>query len=146
MTKITKKDVLEFLKEGGRFIGGLAGRTYIESLSQVEEQAFFEAIEIGIEKTIATLYDANVEDVEILRVVNTQWGIDEKEVESRLIREKQQALIRSLERYLKLQGYTKGEIDSFFREYKATTQIRHEKDLWKLKDNPEKLMKIIKKK
>lgn len=145
--KITKKDIINFLKEGGRFFGTLALDIYGDSLNKAGEQAFAEAIEIGIENTIASLYDTKVDDKEIIRVVSKHWGICDREVEDRLVWEKHQAAIRALRQYLKLQGYSKLDIDYFMRENMVSSRIRHEKDLWKLKDHPEKLFKeIIKKK
>lgn len=45
---------------------------------------------------------------------------------------------------MKLQGYSKAEINCFMLENKAIAKIRHEKDLWKLKNKPEKLLEAIK--
>ena len=141
--KITKEDVIDCLKENSKYIGALALKVYGESLNQVGERAFSEAIEIGIENTIASLYDANVPDKEIVRVVCEYWGITNSETEERLIYEKQQAAIRSLGQYMELQGYSIIDINSFMSKYKV--RIRHEKELWKLKDAPEKLFKVLQK-
>ena len=141
--KIDKDDVIETLKNSGKLIGALALKIYGESLNQVGEQAFSEAIELGIENTIASLYDAKVGDKEITRVVCEHWGVSYQDAEERLVWEKQQAPIRSLKQYLKLQGYSSHDIKQFMSESKAMTRIRHEKDLWKLKDTPEKLFKIL---
>ena len=141
--KIDKTDVIEILKDGSNLIGALALRIYGESLNRVGKQAFSEAIELGIENTIASLYDAKVIDKEIIRVVCEHWGISHQDAESRLVYEKQQAVIRSLRQYLKLQGYSSLEVNEFMCESKALVRIRHEKDLWKLKDAPEKLFKTL---
>ncbi len=140
-TKISKEDVVNFFKEGSKFIGTLALSIYGESLNQAGEQAFSEAIEFGIENTISALYAAKVNDKEICRVVSEHWGISYQEAEDRLIWEKQQATIQSLRQYLKLQGYAGNDIDSFMCKNKP--RIRHEKELWKLKDVPEKLFKAL---
>ena len=142
-TKLTKADVLNWLKEGGSFIGALALEIYGNSLNKIGEQAFSEAIEIGIKNTIASLYDAKVSDKEIIRVVGEHWGINIQEAEKRLVWEKHQATIRSLRQYLKLQGYSNIEIDSFMRENLVSSKLWHKNELWKLKDNPEKLFKEI---
>ena len=140
---ITKEDVLDFLKGGGKLLENLALKFYGETLNQAGEKAFSEAIEIGIENSFATLYEANVDDKIILSVVTKHWGIDLKEAEDRLVFEKQQAAIRSLKQYLKLQGYSQKESVNFFRETQAIFKIKHNNDLWKLKENPEKLYKSI---
>lgn len=137
--KVTKEEVVELLKAGGRFVMDGFG----DSLDQVGREAFSQAISIGIENTIAALYDANVEDKEILRVVSEHWGLCTEEVEDRLILEKSQATIRSLKQYLRLQGFTANEINRFMNANHAATKIRHDKDLWKLRNAPQKLMKAI---
>ena len=81
-TKITKTDVVNFIKEGSKSIGALALNVYGESLNQAGEQAFSEAIEFGIENTISALYDAKVNDKEICHVVSKHWGISYREAEA----------------------------------------------------------------
>lgn len=141
--KINKTDVIEALKDGGKFLGTLALKIYGDSLNQIGEQAFSEAIKFGIENTVASLYSAKVADKEIIRVICEHWGISYQEAEDRLVWEKQQAAIRSLCQYLKLQGFSSFDITNFIMKNKASIRIRHEKDLWKLKDAPEKLFKIL---
>lgn len=140
-TRLTKADVVNYLEKGIKSVGAWALNIYGESLNQAGEQAFSEAIEFGIENTISALYDAKVNDKEICRVVSEHWGISYQEAEDRLVWEKQQATIRALKQYLKLQGYSGIDIDSFMR--KSNVRIRHEKELWKLKDAPEKLFKAL---
>lgn len=142
--KIKKEDIFNFLKTGREFIGNLALKFYGDTLNQAGEKAFSQAIEIGIENTIAALYDANVEDKVIIHVVCEHWGITVSEVEERLINEKFEAVIRELCKYLRLQGFTESEITDFIKINQVRTKIRHNTDLWKLKNNPEKLLKIIK--
>lgn len=143
--KICKADVIETLKDGGKLIGALALKIYGESLNQVGEQAFSEAIELGIKNTIAALYDAKVGDKEIIRAVCEHWGITVHDAEDRLVWEKQQAVVRSLRQYLKLQGYSSISIEDFMIERKVLMRIRYEKDLWDLKDTPDKLFKKLQK-
>lgn len=78
-----------------------------------------------------------------MRVVNKYWGISTQDAEGRLIFEKQQAPIRSLKQFLKLKGYSTTDINNYIRDNSVTIKIRYDKDLWRLKDNPEKLMKAI---
>ena len=137
--KITKEEVVELLKAGGRFVMDGFG----DSLDQVGREAFSQAIEIGIENTIAALYDANVDDKEILRVVSEQWGLPIEEIEDRLIWEKHEVAIRALRQYLKLQGYSPSEIRQFMQSNSALTKIRENRELWKLRNNPQKLMKVV---
>lgn len=142
-TKISKEDVIDFFKGGGKVLYNLAIKIYGESLDQAVENAFSEAMEIGIGNTFAALYDANVRDEEILRVVYEHWGMPKQEAEDRLIFEKQQALIRKLKLYLKLQGYTEKEIKTFLVEHKVSIKIRNNKELLKFKHCPDKLFKAV---
>ena len=62
---LTKADVVDFLKDGGKLLGNLALSFYGDTLNQTGEKAFSKAIEIGIENTVAALYEAKVDDKEI---------------------------------------------------------------------------------
>ena len=48
-----------------------------------------------------------------------------------------------LKRYLKMQGYSKREISEFMKSNMALIKISHNKELWELRRNPEKLMKAV---
>ena len=141
--RLTKEDVFDFIKAGGNLADELILKIYDESISQVGESAFSEAIEIGIENTIAALYDAEVEDKEILRIVNEHWGLPREEIVERLIWEKRQAAIRVLEQYLKLQGLSNEEIRKFMMDNRAAVKINHSNELWKLRKVPQQLEKAV---
>lgn len=142
--KINKNDIIETLKDGGKLLGALALRIYGDSLNRAGEQAFSEAIELGIENTVAALYGAKVSDKETIRVVCEHWGISYQDAEDRLVWEKQQATIRSLRQYLKLQGYSSLDIKNYMTESKASMRIRHrKKNLWNLKDASRKTVQGI---
>lgn len=136
-------DVKEYLAAGGKIVAGLTLKLYGDSINQAGEAAFSDAIEIGITNTMAALYDADVDDDEIIRVLNKYWGINRDEAEERLIYEKRQAAIRELERYLKMQGFSAIEIKQFMKTNNASIKIRHSNELWKLRRKPEKLMKEV---
>ena len=138
MSKINIDDVKEYLVTGGKIVTGLALKFYGDSINQAGETAFFDAIEIGITNTIAALYDTDVDDNEIIRVLNKYWGINNNEAEERLVFEKTQSVVRELKRYLKMQGYSAVDIDQFMKSNKVSRKIRYNNELWKLKRNPEK--------
>lgn len=69
-----------------------------------------------------------------------------EDVEDCLVWEKRQSAIRSLKQYLKLQGFTKGEIDQFIKTNRAIFKIGHNKELWELRRTPQKLMEAIQEK
>lgn len=143
MLKISSDDVKEYLSAGGKFITGITLKLYGDSINKAGEAAFSDAIEVGISNTIAALYDADVDGEEIIRVLNKYWGINRDEAEERIIYEKRQAVIRELESFLKMQGYSAKEIKQFMKSNNALIKIRHSNDLWELRRKPEKLMKAI---
>jgi intein/homing endonuclease len=143
MSAISSDDVKEYLAAGGKFVAGLALKVYGDSINQAGEAAFSNAIEIGITNTIAALYDADVDDDEIIIVLNKYWGINRDEAEKRLVFEKGQAAISELERYLKMQGFSAIKINQFMKSNNASIKIRHSNELWKLRRKPEKLMKEV---
>lgn len=141
--EINGENLKEYLKAGGRIAKDTTLEICGELFSQERAKGFSEAYEIGIENAIMALYDANVNDKEIIRVVSEYWGIDNKEAEDRLIWEKSQIAIRELRKYLKLQGNSKEEIGRFMYDINAIPIIRYNKELWKLWKTPEKLIAAI---
>jgi hypothetical protein len=143
MSKIQIDDVKKYLATSGKIVADLVLKSYDDSKNQDKEEIFSDAIEIGIINTISALYDADVNDDEIIRILNKYWGINKDEAEERLIFEKFQAAIRELEGYLKMQGYSAAEIRQFMKSNQASIKIRHNNELWKLRRKPEKLMKEV---
>lgn len=143
MTRISSDDVKEYLASGGKIVAGVALKFLGESISQAGEIAFSDAIEIGINNTIAALYDAEVDDDEIIRVLNKYWGINRYDAEERLVYEKYQATIRELKRYLKMQGFSDKAVNQFMMSNNASIKIKQRNELWKLRHKPDKLMKEV---
>lgn len=144
--KIKKDDIIDYIKTGGKAVGNLALKIYGDSLNKIGEEAFSEAIEIGIANTIASLYDANVDDKTILRIVNEHWGFTIPEIVERLVVEKQQATLRSVKQYLKLNGYSESETTKFLRDNLISSKIRHQPETWEMRDNPQEIIKLLEKK
>ena len=145
MGKLKNEDIKEYLKEGKEILGNLFVNIYGESLNRVSEDAFSEAIEKGIENTIASLYDSDVSDDEIIRVLNKFWGINKSEAERRIIYEKSQATIREVKHYLKMQGWSDIRIKDFMKLNRVSIKIRHNNELWKLRRRSEKLIQEVQK-
>jgi len=133
------KKIMELLRAGEEVI--LNGTRKV--MDEAEESAFMDGIEIGIVNTIASLYEANTKDEEIIRVLTKCWGMNREEAEDRLIYEKGQAPVRVLKEYMKLKGYSDSEIDDFIRIHQVSIKVRNDRELWELRRNPEKLMKIV---
>lgn len=114
-----------------------------ELMSEKESIAYSEGINIGIDMTISTLYEAGVKDKVIIDLLNKYWGIPRGEADSRLLFEKSQAPCREVKHFLELQGYSVDEISAFAR--KNFPIIRHECRLWDLRNDPEKLLKELEK-
>lgn len=113
------------------------------AIMEREDEAYYEALEIGISNTIAALHDTNVKDEEIIRVMNKYWGIAALEVEKRLLREKGDSVVNALRYHLKMQGYNDGDIQHFMIHNKVGKKIRNNPELCKLKNSPEKLKKLV---
>ncbi len=145
MLKISGDDIKECIKSGGRYFAGLMLEVYGENVNQAGEQAFSEAIEIGIENTVMALIDANVNDDEIIRVINKHWGINQQEAEDRIVFEKQQLAISELKRYLKMKGYSKNEIWQYVITNEAAVKIRNNPNLLELRRMPDRLIEEIQK-
>ncbi len=124
-------------------IGNSISDSYTKNINRHREEAFNEAMEIGLGNAFAALYDANVNDDEIICVVCKYWKISKQKAVNYLICEKEQAAIRNLRKYMRLQGYRASEIIEFFQVHNVSTIIKQRKELWKLKNNPERLFKIM---
>lgn len=96
--------------------------------------------EVGIMKTIAALYDGNVKDDEIIRLLNKYWNVPANEAEMRLEYEKIETPKRELELYLKRKGMTQTEIREFFKQNNVSIRLRHEAELRALWKSPDKLL------
>lgn len=141
MSKITGEMVVDYIKQGGNALLNIARDVYADEANH----AFCDAIEIGITNTVEALYDANLADDQVVNLLVKHWGITMEEAENRLIFEKSQSVVRTLRHFLKMQGYSQQEIQHFMLTTKAMQKIRHDKELWKMKDNPEKLFKAVQK-
>ena len=139
MTKITRDIVVDYIKQGGNELLNMVRDAYANEANR----AFYDAIEIGIENTVSVLYEANLTDDQIINLLVKHWGITMEDAENKLILEKSQSVIRNLKHFLKMQGYTEREIQDFMIRTAASCKIRHEKELWKMKNNPEELFKVV---
>lgn len=93
---ISSENIKECILKYGVKFGGFLKEILGESLTSIEEKIFCDAINIGIENTIAALYDADIEDEKIIELLNKYWGINYREATERLAHEKRQALKRVL--------------------------------------------------
>lgn len=132
-----------FFTAGRNYITDLMLETFGDKLNKINEEAYTEAFELGISKTIASLYDTNVKDKEIIRALNKYWGINTEEAEKRIIFEKSQVTIRELRQYLRLQGLSEMKINEFMRTNRVPTKIKNNNELWELRNKPEMLLKQI---
>lgn len=139
MTKITRDIVVDYIKQGGNELLNMVRDAYANEANRT----FYDAIEIGIENTVSALYEANLTDDQIINLLVKHWGITMEDAENKLILEKSQSVIRNLKHFLKMQGYTEREIQDFMIRTAASCKIRHEKELWKMKNNPEELFKVV---
>ena len=141
MKKLTEEVVAYYIKQGGTALLDVVRNVYADGANR----AFEDAINIGIRNTVSALYEANVSEDKITHLLNKYWGIPMTEAEDRLLFEKSESVIRALRHYLKMQGYSQSDIKHFMFTNRARIKIKHDRELWKMKDNPEKLFKIVQK-
>lgn len=139
MEKLTGEVEAYYIKQGGTALLDVARDVYADGANR----AFEDAIGIGIRNTVSALYEANVSDDKIIHLLNKYWGIPMNEAEDRLLFEKSESVIRALRHYLKMQGYSQSDVQHFMITNKAIIKIKHDRELWKMKDNPEKLFKAV---
>jgi len=144
MSKINSEVVKDFFANGGKALLNLAAERYGQHIDEITEQAFAEAIETGIENTVATLYEASVDDDDIISLLNKHWGIGRDEAISRLLFEKNKAPVRELRTYLELQGLSSEDIRRFMMSNKVSRKIKESAELRELRRNPAKLYKAVK--
>lgn len=116
-----------------------------EWMSEKEAHAYSEGIDIGIEKTISALYEANVDDDMIISLLNKHWGICWDEAERRLQCEKRNAPSRIIRQYLQREGLSDQEVQHFFDSNRILIKLRENPELRKLRNNPAALIDEIKK-
>ncbi|MCD7807979.1 MAG: hypothetical protein LUH02_01445 [Erysipelotrichaceae bacterium] len=138
-----KQTLGDHLVNGIAYVKDVIQQTYDERLDFEAQKAYDAAIEKGIYNTIAALYEANVSDAEIIRVVCKFWNMSNNEALDRLIHEKRQAIYRSLDDYMLLQGYSKDYIRQFNIRNQTMLKLRKNPELLKLKNNPKKLMSLL---
>lgn len=132
------------LKEIGMYMLSSVREGFRENMSDLQEEAYLEGINFGIEKTVASLYDAGIEDKKILELLNKHWLIKMDVATKMLIHEKGNAVIRELSHFLKLQGYSDPDIRSFMIENRVGIKIKGNPELLNLKDNPQKIIEAVK--
>ena len=116
---------------------------YRNGLNLMERAVFDETVTMGVYRTISALYDASVVDAEIVRVVHKYWELDEEQIIKRLVFVKEQAVLDSLALYMQCQGFSDAQIGEFISVHKVRNKVNTDKELWKLKNKPEKLYESV---
>ncbi len=145
MPQINSEILKEYLATGGKIAGNLALKFYGDSINEAGNKAFGDALEIGITNTIAALYEANVEDNDIVNLLNKHWGISRNEAIDRLVFEKKQAPLREVREYLQMQGLSSQEIHHFMFSKKIAQRLMENPELRELRRTPGELIKTIEK-
>ena len=76
--------------------------------------------------------------------MNKYWGICRDEAIDRLFHEKNQAPLRELKLFLKMQGLSSKEIQHFMISNKVSMKLKKNPELRELRQKPDKLMKAVK--
>lgn len=132
MSKITENGV-DFFKDIAKNV-----------TENIENKGYDDGIEIGKSNTIKALLYADINDRDnFISIIKKVWEMDETEIEDRIVFEKKCILVEKIKEYLRFNGYTKKDIIDFLRKNTINIKLNKDCDLWKLKDNPEKLIRAI---
>ena len=138
--QMVKEICIKAGKESVDFAIGVFG----DSINNERNDAFNEAIEIGIGNTVAALVDAKVSDDVIVEKLNKYWGINREEAIDRIAFEKNHVPLQEIREYLKLQGMTKQEVQSFMLKNNVVLKMKEKPELRELRFNPKKLVEAVK--
>lgn len=135
--------VKDFVKKSANFLWNELNIACEQKADEIYRDGYFNGRNEGIQNTVKALYDANVSDAEIIRVLHKVWNISELEARERLVSEKPEAAIHEMRKYLYLQGYSLSDVRSFIEQTDAITKIRSNPKLWELRKTPKKLVEIV---
>lgn len=119
---------------------------YGEGLNLMEKNIFDDTVNIGILRTISALYEAGVNDGEIVRLVKKHWELDkeyEEKIIKRLVFIKVETVLDALTLYMQCLGFSNEKIIEFMRSHNVRSKVRADSQLWKLKTKPEKLYEAV---
>ena len=140
MSTINDETVIEkSIRLGGFFAKDIARGV----LDKRADEAYNEAIEVGITNTVLALLDASVDENTIEMMLNKYWDISKTEADGRIDFGKAEILKQCIHDYLWRQGESEEQIRNIMKETKATIKIMHNLELYKYKDKPKKLFQII---
>lgn len=139
--------IIDLIIQSLKDLGFTLAETPKEVLAKIIEEectnAYSVGYETGIGNAVSALYEAKVNDDEIINLLQKYWKLTRNEATKRLLSEKRFAPSRSLRRYLELQGLSDLDIRSFFIKNKVAKKLRENPEFLKLYDNPEKIMKEL---
>lgn len=144
MSQIDREVVKEHLVKGWKVASRFARDIFGESINEIDKRAFIEGIEIGIQNTVAILYESKVDDEEIYNLLNKYWRIPRDDAIERLFYEKSQAPLRELKLFLKMRGLSSKEIQKFMISNNVLMKLKKNPELRELRQKPDKLMKAVK--
>ena len=122
------------------FFGALLEKSFENTINEAGQEAFTEAIEIGISNTIKAQIDSDVVDDKIIKTLEKYWGISHDEAIRRIVHCKKSLVMDAISEYYQLKGYSSDRARSIWIS-KAYGLILIEKpDLWPLWKNPDKLV------
>ena len=114
-----------------------------EVISQHEAESIQAERESGIATTIAILYEANIKDCEIVRLIQKYYGINEHEVRGLIHIEKTiQHPCRELHIYLmEEEGFSYEEAFQYIIGHHVDEILQRERESWKL--SPKELLEMV---
>jgi hypothetical protein len=144
MGQIAAYKTKEGLAEIGKRAIGFLHSAIRESVDRFGDDQYAQAIDVGIRNTVSALVEARVKDEMVIFLLNKYWGIVRDDATDMLADEKRDYPFRELYSYLKLQGWSRMDINDFMRDTKAELRLGHERELRELK--PKELKMALEKK
>ncbi|PAK67641.1 hypothetical protein [Lactococcus lactis] len=128
------------IKNGGLNLFNIFKESYANGLDKIGEEAFEEAIEIGIENTITSLLYAAIDNKKMISLLNQVWNIPYKEAEKRIDFVKHKEALRNIHDHLKNNGKSEKEIKEIFKEKNISIRLRRENHLLNFWNKPKKIL------
>lgn len=143
--KITGEQIKNTIKNVGMIFVGTLASAYDNSINEAGQEAFENAIEIGISNTINAQIDSGVSDEKIQVSLEKFWGISREDAIQRIVICKKQLTMNVVKEYYRLKGYSDEQTRSIWIRNGYAIILKEHPELWPLWRNPEKLVAELEK-
>lgn len=148
---LSKEEVMQKTKDFIKDFRAVLGDAGIEAFNSVINNEVAEALAFERKRQnkriVKTLYEAKVDEKEIIKLLHEYWELEEHEANELLrIVKTVDTPLKLLRAYLQQEGYKPLEIREYIEKNNIKNKLESNSTLWKLSTSPEKLMKEVEKK